>query len=338
MPKILTLILLVAPLALAQPAARETFPSDYKASPCASGEKACQSFERTKMGGVAGLRGWELQQTWVNAHWDELVTAMRPACSKLGTCFSTPGNGWLFCNEVVKNDLYSVCDRYPSDSTDHRQCFFFVRIYFVGLGLASKPAWKEMQDCGVKAASAGERTLETWMVPAAIGPDYPGSFTVYAIDSETRVPVYARVHIQSETPIYAKDVPDGLPTTFYSVPWTLKLVRVPNAEGHRDLAPPEVVVEAPGYRPVKFTLPVEIPKMTVAMDPPRSQLKPGKNTVTITAHDAATGAPVEARVMGGTRVLGRTNEPFVLELERGKTPPEIWVTSLFDTYCDIVVK
>lgn len=334
MIRILILSLLLAPLTLAQP--REVFPSDYQPHPCGSGEEACVSFERTKMGGVAALRAWELDQAWVNAHWDELIAALRPACAKLGTCFSTPGNGWLFCNEAVRNDMYSVCDRYPSGSTDNRQCFFFVRIYFVGLGLNSKPAWAKMNACGVEAASPGERTFETWMVPDKIDADYEGSLTIYAIDTETRVPVYARVIIPSETPIYATDVPDGKPTTFYSVKWTPKLVRVPAANGHRDVAPPEVRIEAPGYRTVTMAMPMTVPKMIVEMHP--AKLAPGKNTITIAARDAVTGAPVEARVMGGSAVLGRTNEPFVLELAKGAKPPEIWVTSLFDAYSDVVVE
>jgi hypothetical protein len=77
--------------------------------------------------------------------------------------------------------------------------------------------------------------------------------------------------------------------------------------------------------------------MTVTMDPDPSKLKRGKNTVTITARDAATGTPVEARVMGGSSVLGKTNVPFELEIVKGQKRPEIWVTSLYDRYNDVVV-
>jgi hypothetical protein len=116
------------------------------------------------------------------------------------------------------------------------------------------------------------------------------------------------------------------------------LTRIPNANGHRDVAAPEVRVEAPGYRTVTFRLPVDVPQMSVEMTPSLKKLKPGKNTVTIVARDTATGQPVEARVMGGGyTVLGKTNEPFELELVRGQKRPEIWVTSLYDRYSDVVV-
>jgi hypothetical protein len=117
------------------------------------------------------------------------------------------------------------------------------------------------------------------------------------------------------------------------VPWKPKPVRVPNAAGHKDVLPPAVTLQAPGYRTVTFRLPMEIPSMKVTMSP--AKLRRGKNTVTVTAVDAATGKPVEARVMGGQLVLGKTNVPFELEVV-GKAP-EIWVTSLYDRYNDVVV-
>lgn len=77
--------------------------------------------------------------------------------------------------------------------------------------------------------------------------------------------------------------------------------------------------------------------MTVKMDPDPSELAPGTHTVTISAHDAATGEPVEARIMGGHHVLGKTNVPFELTIAKGEKRPEIWVTSLYDRYDDVVV-
>jgi hypothetical protein len=73
--------------------------------------------------------------------------------------------------------------------------------------------------------------------------------------------------------------------------------------------------------------------MKVEMKP--AKLRRGKNIVTITAVDSVTGKPVEARVMGGERVLGKTNQPFEIEIT-GKRP-EIWVTNLYDRYSDVVV-
>jgi hypothetical protein len=78
--------------------------------------------------------------------------------------------------------------------------------------------------------------------------------------------------------------------------------------------------------------------MNVAMTPEPSKLGRGKNTVTVAATDASTGKPIEARVMMGTHtILGKTNVPFELELAKGQKREEIWVTSLFDRYSDVVV-
>jgi hypothetical protein len=96
---------------------------------------------------------------------------------------------------------------------------------------------------------------------------------------------------------------------------------------------PEVRIEAPGYRVESFRVPVEVPVMKVTMKP--AKLKRGKNSVTITAIDSITGKPVEARVMAGEIVAGKTNAPFQLEIS-GKRP-EIWITNLYDRYSDVVV-
>jgi hypothetical protein len=149
--------------------------------------------------------------------------------------------------------------------------------------------------------------------------------------------VKAALILDVKPQIYASDSPEGMPTSFYFVPWKGKLVRTPNAQGHSDVLPPEVRIESPGYKTVSFRLPVDVPKMILKMDPDPSKLKRGKNIVTITATDATTGKPVEARVMGGDTVLGKTNAPFELELVKGQKRPEIWVTSLFDRYSDVVI-
>ncbi|HUR79951.1 MAG TPA: hypothetical protein VM733_04255, partial [Thermoanaerobaculia bacterium] len=133
--------------------------------------------------------------------------------------------------------------------------------------------------------------------------------------------------------IYADDVPAGLPTTFYKVPWKPQPFRVSNAQGHRDVVAPEVRIEAPGYKTASFRLPMTVGSMKVSMKP--AKLKRGRNSVTITATDSMTGKPVEARVMAGQLVAGKTNQPFELEIT-GKRP-EIWVTNLYDRYSDVVV-
>ena len=82
-------------------------------------------------------------------------------------------------------------------------------------------------------------------------------------------------------------------------------------------------------------LPIDRPKMTATLEP--AQLTPGTNTITVRAIDADSGKPIYARVMAGDRVLGDVNKPLTLEWKRGEKRPEIWVTSLYDHYNDVVV-
>lgn len=325
-PLIAILLLLATPVL-----GREIFPSGYKPAPCAKPEKVCQSFPVSQIAEIAGLRGYDIGQEWVDAHWNELATAIAPLCAKMATCFATPGNDSVFCNDVLALEAQPVCDRYPAGSKDREKCASFMITYLAGIDRNSKEPWTEMQACAAEQPRGGERTLEHWMVQG------DGHFTVYAIDSETRVPVRAALHIQSTTPIHAEDVPDGRPATFYKTPWKPRLVRVPNADGHQDVVPPVVRIEAPGYRTESFSMPLVVPKMVVEMNPPAAKLRRGRNVVTITARDSASGAPVEARVMAGERVLGKTNEPFELECRKGEKRPEIWVTNLYDRYSDVVV-
>lgn len=317
--------------------AREPFPADYKPSPCATPAAVARvgkSFPQSEIAQIAAMRGYDVGQEWVDAHWKELSEALKPIWTKAATCFVTANNDNLFCSDVAAAEAFTICNRYPEGSKDREKCVFAMTAIVAGQDHNSKEAWTAMRDCAKQQATPQERTLEWWLTPETFGAGYPGHFTVYTIDSETRVPVQARLHIQTTQQIYADDVPSGLPTTFYKVPWKpAKLARVPNAQGHRDVVAPEVRIEAPGYRGVAFRLPVEVPVMKVEMKPAR--LKRGKNSVTITAVDSVTGKPVEARVMGGQLVLGKTNQPFELEI-KGKRP-EIWVTNLYDRYSDVVV-
>lgn len=333
MPRILALLLVLAAPALAHD--RQPFPDDFTPSPCALAAPVCKTFRQSQFAEIAAVRGFDIGQEWVDAHWSELSEALAPSCAKIATCFAT--NEATFCNDIVSEEVFATtCNRYPEGSVEREKCSFFVRTYLFGHDRNSAEPWKAIQDCAKEQPAAG-RTLEWWTSPATIGQDYAGSFTVYAIDSETRVPVGARVHLDVKGNLYAPGAPGGLPTTFYPVPWKAKLVRVPNGQGHRDVVPPQVRLEAPGYQPVTFQLTMEVPKMTLKMEPDPSKLTPGRNIVTISAHDSATGEPVEARVMGGSAVLGKTNVPFELEIMKGQQRPEIWVTSLYDRYSDVVV-
>jgi hypothetical protein len=336
--KLAILLLLLAPAALGQIAAKRPFPDDYKPSPCAARDKVCKSFPQSQLAEIAAFRGFDIGQEWIDAHWKELMASFEPLCQKMATCFSTPGNDYLFCNDMLEAEARPTCNRYPEGSTDREKCTFFMSAYLQGIDRNSKPAWRAMQDCAIAQRPAGERTFDYWMEPARIDASYPGRFTVYVLDSETRVPLQANINVLGlKKTLRSEDVPNGQPTAFYAVPYKLQLVRVPNAQGHQDVAPPEVQIVAPGYEMQSFRLPIDVPMMKVEMTPALAKLKRGKNTVTITAVDAATGQPIEARVMAGATVLGKTNVPFELEVVKGQKRPEIWVTNLYDRYSDVVV-
>lgn len=335
MRKTLAILLFLAPALLAQTPPRAAYPDDFQPAPCAMPDKVCKSFNKSQQAAIAGERGYDIGQEWIDKHWDELMTDIGPVCNKIATCFATPGNDYLFCNDVVLDEALSKCDRY-SEYEDHKRCIWFLNTFMHGHDRKSLPEWEEMQACAKeRPADTAEKTLETWIEPATFGPGFDGKFIIRAIDSQTHVPMQAHLIIQSKDVIYADDVPDGLPTTNYPVKWKPRLWRVPNANGHRDVAAPQIRIELPGYAPVSLALPVAVPTMTVEMVP--AKLKRGRNTITIQAKDSATGAPVEARVMGGETVLGKTNVPFELEWTKGQKRPEIWVTSLYDRYSDVVV-
>lgn len=332
------LFLLAAPL-FAQPAKETPFPTEYRRTTCATPAQVCKSFRQSQFAEIAALRGADIGQEWVDAHWAELTTALQPACERLAACFAAPGNDHLFCDDVAKEEAFQLCSRYPDGSVDRRKCDIFMTVWAAGVDQNNGAVWPAVQECGKaqQPATAVQRTLKYWFEPAMFETDKAASLRVYALDSETNVPVQAKLHIDSKDPIYAEDSPDGQPTTYYPVKWKPKLVRVTNAAGHRDLKAPTVRIVAPGYREESFTLPMEVPALKLEMNPPLKKLKRGRNQVTVTAKDAETGEPVEARVMGGATILGKTNTPFELELGPGKKRPEIWVTSLYERYSDTVV-
>ncbi|HYR28677.1 MAG TPA: hypothetical protein VEU30_09430 [Thermoanaerobaculia bacterium] len=336
---LVALILCAAPSVFA---ARPTigaqkFPDDYRPHPCAA-PQACASLSKDEIVSVgATMRGYSLTDEWVKANWDAMLEMIRPTCAKLATCYATPGNQAIFCTDLLFPEFWGLCDaRYPAGSKDNEQCAMFIRIYTLRADLQDKEASKAAQACAAeKTPRTAEGTLEVTMFPATIGRDYKGRFTVYALDRETRVPIQALVQMP-DTRLSAR-APGGRPWTNYEIEWPATWHRVPNADGHTDLVAPSISVTADGFAPVTLTMPMTPPKVIVEMSPAASQLKRGKNSVTFTAHDAETGKPVELRVMLGDTILGDTNKPLALELKKGGKRPEIWATSLFDRYSDVVI-
>ena len=315
----------------------QPFPADYKPHPCAPSD-ACASLTPGQVVDTAStMRGYSITQDWLDQNWTTMMELIRPTCAKLATCYATPGNTSLFCMDLLFPEFWGLCDRYPADSKDFEQCAMFMRIYSLGADLRDKKLWKQAQTCAAQQQKRTEpATMKAWMSPEKIGDDYKGTFTVYALNPETNVPVQALVSMEGGVKLTAR-APGGKPWSNYEIRWDGKLPRVANADGHTDLVPPKITVTADGYTPVTMTMPAAPRKVIVEMSPAADKLKRGKNKVTVNAKDAATGEPVELRVMLGETILGDTNEPLEIELKKGEKRPEIWATSLFDKYSDVVV-
>jgi hypothetical protein len=328
------LMLLVAAASPLRAASPQIFPDDYKPTTCEV-KNVCVSYDRSEItSSGARMQGYtNMREEWISAHWDKLLSDIKPYCAKLATCYATAGNTSMFCNDVVLTQMMSVCDQYPEKSDDRDQCFLFLRTYANGIDLKAWKTWEEAQACARANAAAGAppRQMEIIMTPKTLPPDFNGKLIIYALDKETRVPLKASITVEGET-LYSRDVPDGSPTTSYPLPWKAKLQRV-----EREVVAPNVTISRAGYESVTFRMPIEVRSMIVTMTPSLARLKRGRNTVTITAKDSVTGQPVDARVLIAQRDFGEANTPFELELKRGEKPAEIRVRSSFDRYNDVVV-
>jgi hypothetical protein len=335
MKKTLAVLLLIATSASAQTSRREAFPSDFKPSPCAPNvETVCKSFSPERLREAAGVyRAFHIDDKWLAAHWNELTAAYKPLCAKMSSCMTVKDNIWQYCRDMLHDDFLQVCDRYPAGSEDREHCLMVSLTYYIGLG-SHEELSKQAHACTDAQPQGPERTLEAWMNPEKIPLDFNGAIDVYAYDAETHIPVRALLEIDSGK---LRPTEGPIPKTGYPNKWTARLKRVPRADGHSDIVLPTLTLKATNYKPLSFKLNMDLPRMTVTMSPSSDQLKVGMNTITVTAKDVATGAPVEARVMAGNMVLGRTNTPLELELTDRDQLPEIWVTSLYDRYSDAVV-
>lgn len=338
---LLLLIALTATSALAQApdAPQSVFPDDYTPSPCAP-DNVCESFAQYKF--IAAARtflGFTIQDEWLYKNWDTLLPLMKPGCAKIASCYTVNGSFFTFCNDAVVPEMRRVCDRYPEGSYDREQCLMFAETYVLGVDQNSRKKWEQAQKCAKEKTpfQAKAKAPIVWMKPGTFSFEYEDYLTVYALDPDTHLPVPASISVQ-DTNLYASGTPLGRPFTYYPFKWPVKLIRVPNADGHRDVIAPTITVKAEGYPDVTFPIPVEITKMVIEAQPPLEALKRGKkNVVTFKAVDSKTGKPVEARIMIGEEIVGDTNKPVVVQWKKGQKRPEIWATSLFHRYSDVVL-
>ena len=327
----LALLLSATPLLAQQ---HDLFPPSFTTSPCAAAN-SCETFTDSELPSSAfSFYGLKLDMHWVEMHRDEVLKAMEHACKRHATCLATPGNTYWFCDDVLTTEVHALAkNMFPGDN----QFKNFIEVWLLGIDIKAKAKWDVAQKCA-RSLPPQQHTkpLEIWMSPPVLPPNYKGKVTFYALDPDTHLPVLTNFAFEGQI-VYATANPAGLPATVYPFDYTVRYKRVPNAEGHRDVVAPIMTATAEGYPTVKFPLAAEIPKMIVEMKPPPDKLHRGKNTFAIEAHDATTGKPVEARVMMGDDPIGETNAPITVELNRKLEHPEIWVTSLFDRYSDVVV-
>ncbi len=262
-----------------------------------------------------------------------------PFCRKRNTCIATPGNGHMFCDDLVTPEIRAACDKkYPraTKPADWEQCSVWVETWAMGMTQRSFAPWQAAQECAKPAAVMHDQTPDVWMAPERIPWNYDGYLTFFAIDRETHVPVFGHMTWENQI-VYAPSNPTGETATYYPFKGPFKLTRVPNADGHTDVVGPMVTMKFDYYPSVTFRLAVDVLQMNVKLQKDPTLSRPGKHTITVTAHDSISGAPVEAEVMLGTQPIGATNLPLTIERRRGEKLPEIWVTSLFDRYNDLVV-
>jgi hypothetical protein len=335
MRRFLLLFLVAFPLFATGPSARPAFPDDYVPSPCApSAEEMCGGVKKVDFAQLAHtFRGLTIDHAWIDAHWDEMKNEiLAPLCRKMASCYTMRGNTTVWCQDLFRDDFVRTCNRYEEGSEDRTQCEKFTTVYFTTLSVKTD-LFKRAQACAERSGEWSCDRLEVWVTPAVVRVDDNTPITVHAIDAKRRIPIRARVSVDEGGLLEATESP--APTTALPSTWQRRLKRVPNADGHTDVVAPILTVEADGYQPAQVAIPVEIPTLTVTMTPPADQLRAGKQTVTISARDAKSGAPIEMRVMAGDSVAGRTNEPFELTITGAR--PEIWLTSLFHHYSDVVV-
>jgi hypothetical protein len=332
-------LLLLASTSFAQQPAREIFPSDYKPSPCATAE-VCESFTNINFESAAAAFLFRtLDSKWSDEHRDDLKLMIQPYCVKRASCLGTPGRKRWFCNDVFAQELRLGCDaRFDAktQARDNEQCRTWVDVFSAGVDQRGGADWQVAQQCAKEklGGQTAPRKMEWWMVPAAIPIDYKGDLRLYAIDTETHIPVPAEMEFEGQT-IYAGSTPTGKPTAYYSFRWPRLLARVPNAQGHTDVIPTLMTITAEGYETIKVRVPTPVPQMTVTTSP--SKLHAGTNTITVTATDTATGKPVECQVYAGEETIGFTNQPIEFAAGKGRKRPEVWVRSPFALYSDVVV-
>lgn len=320
------------------PSPRPIFPDDYTVSTCAPA--TCETFSPDDFRNAAfRFLGLNVDAAWFDKHQGELVELIAPYCRKRNTCLATPGNGHLFCDDLITPGIRSACDaKYPKDKDPHgfEECSAWVETFALGMSQQSLPAWREAQACAKPAAVMHDDEPEVWMAPETIPSDYTGYLTIFALDRNTHIPVFGHIIWDGQI-VWAPSNPTGETATYYPFKGPFKLTRVPNGQGHTDVVAPLLTIKYDYYPTMQYRLPVTIPKLAVELKTDPTFKRSGKHTIRVVALDVDTAKLVELQVMLGEQAIGASNTDIPIERRKGQKLPEIWVTSLFDRYNDVVV-
>ena len=331
-------LLCIAFAAAGADAPRKPFPDDYTPTKCPA--VSCKSYEESEMASAgSAFLGFTLDPKWLQANLPKIIPEMQKLCDKVTTCFATANNSKVFCLDIMSGEFSDSCSKLYSEKADLEACRETVNTYLLGLDMKMQPRYDATRACAMQNETPRpNKTLDVWTVPAEIkAVRSVNNITVYAVDHDTHVPILGDITIEDQK-VYSSVNPVGSTATGYQFGWPLKYLHVKNADGRKETLAPTITVTAQGYPPVSFRMPVVIPTVTVTVEPKLESLRTGKSQdVTVKVVDAQTGELVEGRVIANNKVLGPTNEPFKLDVRKGKRP-DIWVIELSNGASDVLVK
>lgn len=338
MKKLIATLLLLAPVAFADDAARKAFPDDYTPAQCPT--VSCTSYTESQLPSAAtSFLGLTLDATWLHNNLPKIQPEIDKMCAKVTTCFATGSNSKMFCLDVLAPEFRTICtSMYPKDTMprDQENCLETIETYVLGLDQRMQPRYLATRECALQHPDTRtNKSLDVWMQPDPISPVAITKLTIFANDHETHVPILGSISIEDQH-LYAPANPTGQLATGYQFDWPLKYAHVTNAEGRAETVGPLVTVKAEGYPPVSFRLKVEPPAVIVSVEPKLASLRAGrKSEISVNVIDAKTRQAVEGRVMLGKTQIGTTNTTFKFTPKKGA---EIWVAGLSNGASDFVVK
>jgi hypothetical protein len=95
MKKFVVTLLLLAPIAFAEDAARKAFPDDYTPTKCPT--VSCTSYTESQLPSAAtAFYGFTIDATWLHNNLPKIQPELDKMCAKVTTCFATGSNSKMF--------------------------------------------------------------------------------------------------------------------------------------------------------------------------------------------------------------------------------------------------